>query len=179
MNLPNKITFCRIALIPVFLLCFFFLPYGEAWSAVIFVAAAISDALDGKIARKRGLITTLGKFIDPLADKLLVLSALAALVAEDMLPVMVLLIILWRDMAVDGLRIVAAAKGEVIAASQWGKWKTTSQLLAITALLLSRLSWWPQPLYMAICQILMILAVLLTIVSGYDYFRKGWRHLQS
>ncbi len=169
----------RIALIPIFLAFFYWLPHGEAWAALVFVIAAFSDALDGKIARKRDLITTLGKFIDPLADKLLVLTALAVLVDRNMLPVMVFLIILWRDIAVDGLRIVAASKGKVIAASQWGKWKTACQLVTTTVLLLSRLPWWPQPLYTVVCRALIGLTVLLTVFSAYDYFRKGWMYLKG
>ncbi|MEG1662137.1 MAG: CDP-diacylglycerol--glycerol-3-phosphate 3-phosphatidyltransferase, partial [Clostridiales bacterium] len=154
MNLPNKISLARIFLIPIFLAGFFCLPHGEAWSAVIFAIAGASDALDGNIARKQGLVTTMGKFIDPLADKLLVLTALIALLSHGMISAVAVAVIIWREISVDGLRILAADKGEVIAASQWGKLKTTSQIVAILALLVSKLSLWPQPLYQILCQIL-------------------------
>lgn len=178
MNLPNKITFARICMIPLFLLVFFLLPQGEAWSALIFAIASASDAVDGKIARKRGLVTTMGKFIDPLADKLLVLTALIALLAHGMIPVVAVAIIIWREISVDGLRILAAEKGEVIAASKWGKLKTTSQMITVLLLLLSKLSVWPQPGYDTLCTIFIWLSVLLTVFSGYDYFRKGWKYLK-
>ncbi len=179
MNLPNRITIARIFLIPVFLLAFYCLPYGEAWSAIIFAIAAASDALDGNIARKQGLVTTMGKFIDPLADKLLVLTAMIALQSHAMLPALVVIIILWREISVDGLRILAADKGEVIAASKWGKLKTMGQIFMVIALLLSKLAFWPQPLYTWLCWLLVCFAVLMTIFSGYDYFRKGWKYLKS
>ncbi|MEG1997906.1 MAG: CDP-diacylglycerol--glycerol-3-phosphate 3-phosphatidyltransferase, partial [Clostridiales bacterium] len=146
--------------------------------AVIFAIAGASDALDGNIARKQGLVTTMGKFIDPLADKLLVLTALIALLSHGMISAVAVAVIIWREISVDGLRILAADKGEVIAASQWGKLKTTSQIVAILALLVSKLSLWPQPLYQILCQILIWGAVGLTIFSGYDYFRKGWKYLK-
>ena len=178
MNLPNKITFARICMIPLFLLVFFLLPHGEAWSAVIFAIASASDAVDGNIARKRGLVTTMGKFIDPLADKLLVLTALIALLAHGMIPSLVVAVIIWRVISVDGLRILAAEKGEVIAASKWGKLKTTAQMIMVLLLLLSRLSLWPQPAYSVLCTIFIWLSVILTVFSGYDYFRKGWKYLK-
>lgn len=164
MNLPNKITMMRIFLVPVFMLILLEkIPYGDYWAAFVFTIAALTDGLDGYIARKKQLITTLGKFMDPLADKLLVTAALISLVEMGRIDSWMATIIVSREFAVTGLRIIAASQGVVIAASSLGKYKTVSQILAIIAalLLLPYANW------------LVWLAVLLTIVSGVDYFYKG------
>jgi len=179
MNLPNKLTMIRICLIPVFIFLLLGpVPFGDIWSALVFVLASVTDALDGRIARKRGLITNFGKFADPLADKMLVCSALVCLVGMGRLPAWALVIILCRDFAVDGMRMMAVEKGEVIAASIWGKLKTVSQMIMVTVLLISSLSFWPQPLYGIFCWVLIVLAVCLTIGSGIDYIVKGWKYIK-
>ena len=179
MNLPNKITLARIAFIPVFvifLLCP--IPNGDIWAAIIFIIAAISDAVDGKIARGRGLVTNFGKFADPLADKMLVGAAMVCLVGLDRLPAWILIIILCREFAVDGLRLLAVEKGVVIAASQWGKLKTLFQMIMVVMLILNSLLFWPQPLYDVVSWIMIIAALLMTIWSGFDYIHKGWSYIK-
>jgi CDP-diacylglycerol---glycerol-3-phosphate 3-phosphatidyltransferase len=179
MNLPNKITLARIAFIPlfvVFLLCP--IPHGDIWAAFIFAIASVSDAIDGRIARSRGLVTNFGKFADPLADKMLVGAALICLVAMSRLPAWIFVVILCREFAVDGLRLVAAEQGIVIAASKWGKLKTLFQMVMVVMLLLNSLMFWPQPLYSIVSWLVIIIALLLTIWSGYDYLHKGWAYLK-
>ncbi|QSX08610.1 CDP-diacylglycerol--glycerol-3-phosphate 3-phosphatidyltransferase [Alkalibacter rhizosphaerae] len=170
MNLPNKLTILRIIMIPFFI--FFFLSdmkYGSIIGGIIFVIAALTDMLDGHIARKYKLITTFGKFMDPLADKLLVCSALICLVETGDISSWVAIIIIAREFAVTGLRVLAASDGIVIAASWWGKIKTITQMVAIVSLLFGN---WPfESMGIPFGQAAMYLAVLFTIISGYDYFR--------
>ena len=176
---PNRITILRICLIPLYLLALFLLPHGDLWAAGVFLIASLSDMLDGNLARKYDLVTTMGKFIDPLADKMLVLTALISLLAIHRLPVWVVLIILWRELAVDGLRIIAAEKGVIIVASRWGKLKTLLQMIMIEAALLIELSFLPQPAYTVALYIVMSVAVIMTVYSGVDYFRHGLVHLRK
>lgn len=137
MNLPNKLTMLRMALIPFFLVFMFCgaIPYRYLWALVIFAAASITDFLDGSIARKRGLVTNFGKFMDPLADKLLTIAAMVCLVDIlkhpylPWLPVVALILILSRELAVTALRTLAADAGVVIAADRWGKIKTVCQMV--------------------------------------------------
>ena len=145
MNLANRISLIRIAATPVFLLLLMPVPLGpllgmESWgrwaAAVLFILASATDALDGYVARKYNLVTDLGKFLDPIADKMLVMAALVALVQTDGLSVWGVFIILAREFIISGIRIVAAGQGRVIAASGIAKWKTVFQLIAIIALLL-------------------------------------------
>lgn len=138
MNLPNKLTLLRMALIPVFLLCMLWsFPHHYLLALLIFAGASYTDMLDGQIARKRGLVTNFGKFMDPLADKLLVMSALCCLTQLPdglqllNLPAVVLVVILAREFAVTALRTLAADSGVVIAADRWGKLKTVSQMVWI------------------------------------------------
>lgn len=170
MNLPNKLTTLRVIMIPFFI--FFFLSdmkYGPVIGAVIFVVAAFTDMLDGHIARKYHLITTFGKFMDPLADKLLVCSALICLVETGDISSWVAIIIIAREFGVTGLRVLAASDGIVIAASWWGKIKTITQMVAIISLLFGN---WPFEAWgIPFGQATMYLAVAFTILSGYDYFR--------
>ena len=163
MNLPNFITMLRIALIPVFVLFLYIkFPYRNIVATVVFVALALTDSLDGYIARKTNQITDLGKFIDPLADKLLVTAALIFLIGHGVEAWMAFVIIA-REFAVTGLRIVAIQKKIVIKASSLGKLKTVSQVIAIIAVLMNLGSaWW-----------LMLIAVLFTLVSGLDYFLES------
>lgn len=174
MNLPNKITLTRIALVPVFaILVLAPIPHGDIWGAIVFFIAAITDALDGNIARGRNMVTNFGKFADPLADKMLVCVAMICLVAMGRLQAWVLIVILCRDFIVDGLRMIAVEKGTVIAASRWGKLKTLTQMTMVIMLLINSLPFWPQPFYNILCWIVIIAAVLLTLWSGFDYLRKG------
>ncbi|MDF2674640.1 MAG: pgsA [Clostridiales bacterium] len=164
MNLANKITILRIILVPVFL--FFILvnvPYGSYIATAVFIISALTDTLDGYIARSRNQITKFGKFMDPLADKLLVTAALVALVEKGTLSTGVVMIIIAREFAITGFRAIAAADGIVIAASSWGKAKTVTQIIAIVAALLQ----------IPYNQILMGAAVVITLISGFDYIYKN------
>lgn len=169
MNLANKLTLMRIFLVPVFM--FFLLTkfsYGIIIAVFIFTIAALTDSLDGYIARSRNQITRFGKFIDPLADKLLVSAALISLVQMQKISAWVAMIIIGREFIISGLRSLAAAEGIVIAASWWGKLKTISQIVAIIAILLTE--YYPITfLPIDISRILMVVAVIFTIVSGMDY----------
>ena len=138
MNLANKLTLIRIFLVPVFLLFIATkdIPYGSFIATFIFILASLTDKLDGYVARSRNQITNFGKFMDPLADKLLVTAALISLVELHVVPAWAAVVIIAREFAVSGLRSIAAAQGRVIAASWWGKIKTVIQIIAIILLLL-------------------------------------------
>lgn len=168
MNLANKITLLRIFLIPIFM--FFLLsdiPHGMLISAGIFIIASITDILDGYIARKRNQVTNLGKFIDPLADKLLISAALISLVQLGKIKAFVVIIIIAREFIITILRAVASAEGVVIAASIWGKLKTISQIIAIILILLDNFPFKYINLPLDITMIW--ISVAFTIVSGVDY----------
>ncbi len=172
MNLPNKITMVRIILIPFFIIALLVdFPQHEIIAVILFVVASASDAVDGHLARSRNLITDFGKFMDPLADKLLTASAFICLVEMQMIPSWVVIVIIAREFAITGLRTLAAADGIVIAASKWGKAKTISQMIAIIALLLVN---WPVLAFPALRifgDIMVYVALALTLISGIDYFR--------
>lgn len=174
MNLPNKITMVRIFMIPLFIIALLVdFPQHQLIAAIIFIVAAATDAVDGHIARSRNLITDFGKFMDPLADKLLVCSAFICLVELQMIPSWVVIVIIAREFAITGLRTLAASDGIVIAASKWGKAKTMSQMIAIVALLLVN---WPLigeniPILGVFGTLMIYVALILTLVSGIDYFR--------
>ena len=139
MNLPNKLTLFRVILIPFFvffLLAPYFTGYGNYIAVAVFIVASITDFLDGHIARKRNLVTNFGKFMDPLADKLLVCSALICLIELDRLPAWIVIIIIAREFIISGFRLIASDNGVVIAASYWGKFKTTFQMLMVIVLIL-------------------------------------------
>ncbi len=176
MNLPNKLTVARIAMIPIFAVLALVPTVPGFWAALVFAIASFTDVLDGHIARSRGLITNFGKFADPLADKMLVASALVVLLALGRLPAWALIIILCRDFAVDGLRFIAADKGVVIAASVWGKRKTASQMVMVIALLLQ--GQFNAVAYDVFCAVMIGLAVVLTVYSGVDYLWKGRQYLK-
>ena len=140
MNLPNKLTTFRVILIPFFvffLLAPYFEGYGNYIALVIFIVASLTDFLDGKIARKYNLVTNFGKFMDPLADKLLVCSALICLIALDRIPAWIVIVIISREFIISGFRLIAADNGVVIAASYWGKFKTASQMVTVILLVLN------------------------------------------
>ncbi|HMM05766.1 MAG TPA: CDP-diacylglycerol--glycerol-3-phosphate 3-phosphatidyltransferase [Clostridiales bacterium] len=171
LNLPNTITLIRIAMIPLIMLVLLLPTPGKYLiAAILFVAAAATDGLDGYFARSRNLVTSLGKFLDPLADKLLILATLICLLALEDVGAVVIIIILTRELMVTGLRAIAADKGIVIAASYFGKLKTVSQIVAITYVLLAgQFAVFPDWLGTALIWI----AAVITILSGADYFYKS------
>ncbi|MBD8048090.1 MAG: CDP-diacylglycerol--glycerol-3-phosphate 3-phosphatidyltransferase [Clostridium argentinense] len=172
MNLANKLTVIRILLVPIFLVLITLkTPLGTIFATIVFVVASLTDKLDGYIARSRNQVTTFGKFMDPLADKLLVTSALVSLVELQVIPAWVAMIIIAREFAVSGLRTLAASEGVIIAASNWGKTKTVIQIIAIIAGLIT-LSY-DSYIIEIITSISMGLAVVITIISGIDYFYKN------
>ena len=164
MNLPNRITLIRVIMVPVFavlmLLCPRF-PFLKWVALAVFVLASLTDMVDGKLARSRGEITNFGKFMDPLADKILVNSALICLTAMGKIPAWMVIIIVSRDFVISGYRLVAAEKGTVIAANYWGKFKTTSQMIMI-CLVIGDL---PYPAYQMLAVAFQWIAVILTIIS--------------
>lgn len=174
MNLANKLTILRIFLVPIFMLFLLIdMPNGDYIAAVIFVIAALTDTLDGYIARSRNQITTFGKFMDPLADKLLVCSALIILVEMQRLSSWIVVLIIAREFAITGLRVLAASEGITIAASWWGKFKTSSQMFLIVVLLLNN---YPFSLVrIPMNKIAVVLTLIFTVVSGADYLIKNKR----
>mgnify|MGYP005772154503 FL=1 len=173
MNLANKLTTLRVVLIPVFLVIllspFVAEPLNRYVAVGIFIVASVTDFLDGYIARSRNMVTNFGKFMDPLADKLLVCSALVSMVELGDLPAWVVVIILSREFAITGFRTLAMEANIVMAASWWGKIKTTTQMLMIIVVLLQIQS----GVMNSIETILVLLAVFFTIVSGVDYIVKN------
>ena len=171
MNLPNKITVFRILMIPFFVACMLIkeIPYHEIIAGVIFIIAALSDLVDGKIARRFNLVTNFGKFMDPLADKLLVQSALLCFVANGLLPAWIAIVIMRREFIISGFRLVAADKGIVIAAGYLGKLKTVFQMV-MSVMLIFHFS---HPVWLATEQIFIWGSLILTIVSLVDYFIKN------
>ncbi len=136
MNLPNKLTIGRIAIVPLFIAAILIdFPLNHIVALIIFAIASVTDMLDGKIARKRNLVTDFGKFADPLADKILVLAALLCFVQNGYCDCVAVIIVLFREFTVTSVRLVAASKGKVVAANIWGKIKTVSQMIAIIAIL--------------------------------------------
>lgn len=172
MNLPNKLTMFRVILIPFFVF-FLLVPYfpqtGKYIAAFIFIIASLTDLLDGKIARKYNLVTNFGKFMDPLADKLLVCSALICLVSTGQLAAWIVLIIIAREFIISGFRLIAAEQQIVIAASYWGKFKTTFQMIMIIILILD----FPNQTFQMLGMIFTYLALALTVVSLLDYLYKN------
>ena len=171
LNLPNTITLIRIAMIPLIIL-FLLLPIPGKYliSAILFVVAAATDGLDGHIARSRNLVTTLGKFLDPLADKLLILATLICLMSLDKAGAVAIILILTRELVITGLRAIAADKGVVIAASYFGKFKTVSQIVSITYILLAgQFTALPEVLG----TVLLWIAVIITVLYGADYLYKA------
>ena len=187
MNLANKLTLLRIILIPFFIVCFYIpnlmmntvsvnsylIPYANLLGLVIFLLAAITDFIDGYIARKYNLITDFGKFMDPLADKLLVTAALLILLENGLISAWVVFVILAREFIVTGFRTIAAAKGVVIAAGWLGKIKTVVQFIMISTLLLLNYPFelfnWP------VDRVFVALAVVLTVASGVEYIYKNMK----
>jgi CDP-diacylglycerol---glycerol-3-phosphate 3-phosphatidyltransferase len=183
-NLPNKITLARIFLVPVVMLFLlvrfdfgvliigtFKITYSEIIATFVFILAASTDGLDGYIARKNKLVTNLGKFLDPLADKLLITAVLISLVEMQRLDAWVAILIISREFAVTGLRLVAAAEGQIIAASKLGKIKTVIQIIMVCSLMINNFPFF----YVGIpfTKIATWAAIIITLVSGIDYFVKN------
>ncbi len=170
MNLPNKLSVARVLCIPAIVaLLHFPEPACRYAAAALFIIGCLTDFFDGRIARKRNLVTDFGKFIDPVADKLLVLTTMIMLIHLGQMPAWIVIIILCRELAVDGLRMVAVTKGNVIAAGPLGKWKTACQMILISAMLILNLSVydaWPLTLLAGA-------VVLLTLISAVDYFVRN------
>ena len=172
MNLPNKLTILRVILIPFFvffLLSPYFPDYGNEIAVAIFIVASLTDMLDGKIARKYNLVTNFGKFMDPLADKLLVCSALICLIERGQLAAWIVIVIIAREFIISGFRLVASDNGVVIAASYWGKFKTVSQMLMVVVLLLDL----PYRGFQILGTVLVYVALILTVVSLIDYVARN------
>ena len=170
MNLPNTLTSIRMFLIIPFVMIMQIAPDGNGRFAAlaIFIIASITDVLDGYIARKNHLVTNFGKFMDPLADKLLVSAAMICLVSMDRLPAWMVIIIISREFAISGFRLIAADNGIVIAASWWGKFKTVSQMIMII-LLIANLG----GVFTVLENVFMWIALILTVVSLADYIWKN------
>ena len=171
MNLPNKLTLLRVLMIPFFVVCLLWeggqnqtLRYV---SAAIFIVASLTDMMDGKIARKYGLVTNFGKFMDPLADKLLVCSALICLIELGQLPAWMVIVIISREFIISGFRLIASDNGVVIAASYWGKFKTTFQMIAVILLIFNLEA------LRLLADICVWVALALTVISLADYIWKN------
>ena len=187
MNLPNKLTIARVVVIP-FLMFFYladFIPYGigKIVALVLFIAAALTDLLDGKIARKHNLVTNFGKFLDPIADKILTSAVLFLLIVDGTIPspwgVIIVTIIITREFVVSALRLVAASSGRVLAADIWGKAKTMVQMIAIPFLMLLACLVsigavnWLIVVTQILAYVLIAVATVLTVVSGANYLIKN------
>ena len=168
MNLPNKLTVGRVIAVPFFIAAFMTEHYWIAF--ILFVLASLTDLLDGKIARARGLVTNFGKIMDPLADKILVYSALCLLIGNGTIPAWSMILILAREFVVSGMRTVAAADGTVIAAGMSGKIKTVLQMAAVIVLILAC---GPFPVLMSVGMILYWLSLAMTVYSGCEYVIKN------
>ncbi|WP_294383982.1 CDP-diacylglycerol--glycerol-3-phosphate 3-phosphatidyltransferase [uncultured Ruminococcus sp.] len=195
MNLPNKLTLSRIILVPFFVASLLInFPFHTAVALVIFVVATFTDMFDGKIARSRGLVTDFGKFADPLADKILVLSALLCFVQTGWCDCVAVIIVLFREFSVTSIRLVAASKGKVVAANIFGKIKTVTQLVAIIAVLLMQflleiftmtsvfgvetLSLL-QCVFTVVSLALIWISTLMAIISGVIYIVQNWQYISE
>ena len=170
MNLPNKLTVLRVILVPFFVVFLLFNIFGpiDKWIALgIFIVASLTDLADGKIARKYNLVTDFGKFMDPLADKLLVCSAMICLIELGRIPSWIVVIIIAREFIISGFRLIAAENGRVIAASYWGKFKTTFQMFMVILMIVNI------PQLQLVTTIFMYIALALTIISLVDYIIKN------
>lgn len=172
MNLPNKLTILRVIMIPFFvffMLAPYFEGYGNYIAVAIFIVASFTDFLDGYLARRDNLVTNFGKFMDPLADKLLVCSALICLVETGQLASWMVIIIISREFIISGFRLIASDNGVVIAASYWGKFKTVFQMIMVIMLIINV----AHPVYQMIATIVTYIALILTVVSLVDYIAKN------
>lgn len=170
MNIANKLTLFRVFMIPVFIICFIFLPETSPIPALVFIIASLTDFLDGHLARSRNLVTTFGKFVDPLADKMLACSSLIMLIEIGFVHAWSVVIIVARELTISGFRILAASNGITLAASIWGKAKTMVQFIAIILLLFTRSS---LNIPLIVGQVFYYISVGLTILSLVDYLYKN------
>lgn len=171
MNLPNCLTILRILMVPVFVVFMLVDIFGggdKYVAGVLFILASLTDTLDGYLARKNNQVTVFGKFMDPLADKLLVCSAMICLIELGMLPSWVVIVIVGREFIISGFRLVAAERGIVIAASYWGKFKTVSQMIMVILLVFDL-----GGIFDIISQIFIYLSLVLTVISLVDYIHKN------
>lgn len=184
LNLPNLITLARVAAVPVVVILLLSdTRTSSMWAAAIFGLAAVTDFIDGWLARKWGVVTVLGKFLDPLADKLIVMAALIMLIPLDRVPAWAVFVILAREMIITGLRSIASSEGIVIDASELGKYKTIYQMIAIPGLMLHYDYYWFFGLEWGVFQVNMhnfgifffVIAFVLTLWSGFDYLQKFFR----
>ena len=167
MNIANKVTMVRLVMIPIFVMAFYI--YGTSYNiaAILFMVASLTDAVDGHLARSRNLITNFGKFVDPLVDKVLTMAAFIVLVEANVIPAWAVIIIISRELIITGFRTLAADMGITIAASMWGKAKTTSQMISLVLLLLHNDVLNKFGIYV------FDVAVILTLISGLDYIIKN------
>ena len=196
MNLPNKLTVLRVLLVPIFVFFLMaeFVPHNILIALLVFVIASITDFYDGMIARRDNLISDFGKFADPLADKILVMSALICFASLGTVNVWFVILIMFREFAVTSVRLVAAGNGKVIAANMLGKIKTVSQIVAIIAVLIFAYieyilavyftRFWLENLYIAdlsfvLCQIFMAVATFFSLYSGYVYVKENWDSIKQ
>ncbi len=174
LNLPTILTLIRIILvIPLFILIFFECLPAKIITIICFIVASITDFVDGKLARKNKQVTDLGAFLDPLADKMLINLTLLALCYQNLVPIWIFAIIIVRDFAVDGIRMMAAKKGITISASYTGKLKTTVQMIALSLVLLNKI--FINEVFGIINLVLLGAMLLLTVISGLEYIIKGWK----
>ena len=190
MNLPNKLTVMRVVMIPFFLLFIlnYDIPYHTVWALVVYVLASATDFLDGKLARRYNLVTTFGKFLDPLADKLLVMSALICFAFERWIDPVAVVVILSREFMVTGLRLVVAGEGVVVAAGIWGKLKTFFTMVAQIVIMVLQIIFpdakgspdlnWKSEIFL-VNEGLIWIAVILTLISGAIYLKAYWKYIDS
>lgn len=185
MNLPNKLTMLRILLVPFFVVFVYFekYPVCQVLALVLFISASITDLLDGRIARSRNLVTDFGKFMDPIADKLLVMSAFVMLVEQQRMPGWVCILMLAREFIVSGFRLVASGKGKVIAAGIWGKLKTITQMIYVPMALLlipiKALDPAVHPVWQVLTDIMMYISLALTLWSGFCYIWNNREYIKD
>lgn len=192
MNLPNKLTMLRIMLVPLFVAAMLIpFPLHNLAALLIFAIASITDMFDGRIARERNLVTDFGKFADPLADKILVLAAMLCFVQNGLCDCVAVIIVLLREFAVTSIRLIAAAKGEVVAANIWGKVKTVTQMTAIIAILVMQSvldimtfanvaipSLLPGVFFCA-GEVLIWISTIFAIISGVIYLKQNWKFIEE
>ncbi|HQQ89374.1 MAG TPA: CDP-diacylglycerol--glycerol-3-phosphate 3-phosphatidyltransferase [Oscillospiraceae bacterium] len=186
MNLPNKLTMLRMVMVPLFVAAFL-LSFDKHFliALILYAAASVTDILDGNIARYQNLVTDFGKLMDPLADKILVTSALVCFTAEGLISPVVTIIIMSRDLLVTSFRLIGANKGKVIAADVWGKLKTATQDIGVCCILFwQAIAEWnsASPVTEAFhwgSEILVVAMTVLTVISGYNYIRRNWDLLMN
>jgi CDP-diacylglycerol--glycerol-3-phosphate 3-phosphatidyltransferase len=180
MNLPNKITLMRVVLIPFFIVFMMLSKPWAMWAALaVFVIASLTDFVDGQMARRMNLVTDFGKFMDPLADKMLVAAAMILLVERGVIPAWIVVVIIAREFVISGFRMLAAEKGTVIAAGWWGKIKTAETMVMLVVVLFFEAMGQREGVVLVVEQILIYLALILTIISMVDYLVKNKGVIES